>query len=166
VTTDVRYGIAYVLIRDDFNTLHVASSLKDLSQDILRHPWIQTANIECPLVGFWSRTAHVSPSARWRHHIARHRGGDGGWNRVGVLRDDDGSKRWWRHVGRVSLAVALGRIELLSWSTSGRLGRRWEGRGGGWWSVFGHCGEVDLGLKEGYEKKDHKYPATKSVKLY
>lgn len=117
----------------------MSCGLEDLPQNVLRHAWIQAANVESPFVRFGCSTTHVTTGAGGRHHVARHGRRDRGRNWIGVLRDDDGGegRRW--HVGRDSLTIALGAIKmLLARRASRRLGDLGQGRGRRR-CVFGHC---------------------------
>jgi hypothetical protein len=129
----------HVFVRNNLDALHMTGGLKDLLQDIFRHPRIQTAHIQSSLVGLRGRSAHIAARTGRRHHIGRQRGGDGGWDGVCILRNHHRRQRRRWHVGRIALAVALSGVKLLlAWSARGLLGRRWEGRGGRRRRVFCH----------------------------
>lgn len=107
----------HVLIRNDLNADNVSSSLKNLFQDILSDPGVQTANIKSSLVWLWGSPAHVPAGAGWGHHVSRHRRGDRRGNRIGILRDHNRRARGRRHMGRIGLTVALSPVVLLAWSS-------------------------------------------------
>ena len=121
--------LTYVLIRNDLDADDMASSLKDLFQDILGDARVKTTNVQGPLVWFRGSPAYETTGAGGRHHISGHRRGNGGRDGVGVLGNHHGraGRRW--HVGRIGLTIALGRIVLLVGGSSRVLGRR-EGRRG------------------------------------
>jgi hypothetical protein len=134
----------HVLIRDDLDTDDMSSSFEDLLQYILRDPRVEATNVESPFVWFRGCTTHISASASWGHHIPRHRRGDSGRDRVGVLRDNHGrsGRRW--HVGGIGLAISLGCIVLLVRGSSRRLRRR-MGRRSRSRHVIRHCCGGNLG---------------------
>jgi hypothetical protein len=106
----------YILIRNDFDVLDMPRSFKDLPENILRDPRVQSPNIQRTLVRFWRGSADKPTSTSRRHNSAttRHGRGDSCRDRVGVLRNDHGSKRRWRHMRRVALvAIALARCRSI-----------------------------------------------------
>lgn len=130
---------AYVLIRNDLDTDDMASRLKDLLQNILSHPRVKATDIQSPLVWFRGSTAYETTGAGRGHHVSGHGRGNGGRDGVGVLRNHHRRAGRRRHVGRISLTIALRRIVLLVGSSSRGLGGRREGRRGGSGNVVGHC---------------------------
>ena len=91
----------------------MSSSLEDLFQDIFRHPRVETADVKSSLVWLRGCTTHISACAGGGNHVSRHRRGDRGRNRVGVLGDNHGWARRRRHVGGIGLAISLRCIVLL-----------------------------------------------------
>lgn len=128
----------HVLIRDDLHADNVSSSLKDLFQDILSDPLVKTANIKSSFVWLWGSSAHVPAGAGWGHHVPRHRRCDRRGNRIGILRNHNRRTRGRRHMRRIGLAVTLGSVVLLTWSSRG-LRRRRESRRSLGGYVISHC---------------------------
>ena len=99
----------YVLVGDDLDVLDVARRLKDLAQDILSNPLVESAYIKCSLVGLWGRAASKGGSTGRRHEpavVTANGRRDGSRDRVVVLGDVEG---WGGHVAlaRAILAVVL-----------------------------------------------------------
>ena len=123
----------HILVRNDLHAEHVACGFKDLLQDVLSHPWIQSTHVESSLVRFGGGSAHIASSACRRHHIASGHGGHGGRYRIGILGNDHRGTRGRGHVRWGALAVALSSIVLLIDSR-----RLWQ-RSSRCLSVFSHC---------------------------
>jgi hypothetical protein len=131
-------GRTYILVWNNLDTLHVASGLKNLLQDILRDSWIQTSHVQGPLVWLGCRSTYIPAGVRRRHHVSRHRRRDCCRNRVGILWNHHGRQRWWWHVGWI-LAIPLRGIKLrLTRGARGGLERRRKGRRGGCGRVLSH----------------------------
>ena len=127
---------AHVLVGNNFDVLHMASGLKDLSEHVFSNAGIQATNVQCPLVWFGRRPSDKASSTVGRHHsIFSHRRSYSGRDGVCVLRDDDWRKRWGWHMSALRVAILISR-------RTGRGGRRRElgvrGRG----SVVCHCDYV------------------------
>ena len=60
----------YVLVRDDLDVLHVSSGLKDLSQDFLGDPRVQSTNVQGSLVGLRGGAPDGTASAHRGHNGA------------------------------------------------------------------------------------------------
>lgn len=105
----------YILVWNDLHTDDMPSGLKDLAQNILGDPWIQSSHIKRPLVGFRGGTTDLTKSTsarRGKNTPSSHGGADSRRDRIVVLGDDDGCQR---RRGHVSLAIALSAIK--AWRT-------------------------------------------------
>jgi hypothetical protein len=101
--------IGTILVRDDLNTLDVTGRLENLTKHVLGDPRIQPTNIQGSFVRFRggaTRDVAWSTAGR-RHDIGAHRRANGRRDRVRILRDDDGRKRWWRHVLLLALVASI-----------------------------------------------------------
>ena len=106
----------HVLVGDDLDVLNVAGRLKDLAEDVLGNPLVETAHIERPLVGFRGRAPGKGGGAGGRHHpalVAANGRGDGSRNGVVVLRNVE------RRGGHVALVGAILAVVLLGGSGVG-----------------------------------------------
>jgi hypothetical protein len=122
-------------------------SLKDLLQHLLRAARVQASHIQRTLVWLWRSTSNVPTGTRRRHHVARHRRGNGSWNRVCILWNDNRRQRWRWHVGGVSLSVSLRGFKPRG---SRRCRWRWRERSGWRRSVFSHlCRIIPAEIGEG-----------------
>lgn len=65
---------AYILIGDDLDVLDMTSSLKYLTQNILRHPLVQAADVEGPLVRLGCCSTEA-PGTGWGHDATLVHGG-------------------------------------------------------------------------------------------
>lgn len=158
---------AYILVGNDLDTLHVPGGFKDLPQDVFGDASIKTSNIQSALVWFGSSPTDKAAGAGRGHHVAGHRRGDRRRNRIGVLGDHDRGKRWWRHMCRICLPVALGPIELLlTRGTCRGLGRGRKGRRSGGLGVLSHCEEEKKKLwawMDGYISRKRRYRMEKAA---
>lgn len=114
----------------------MARGFEDLFEDILSHPGVQTTDVESSLVRLRGRPAHKPTRAGRRHHVPGHRRGDGGRDRVGILRNHHGRARRRRHVGRIRRSVTLRAIVMLSGGSRRSLRDVRGSRGG---NVISHC---------------------------
>jgi hypothetical protein len=128
--------VTYVLVRNNFNVLHVSSSLENLPQDLLGHPRVKTANVQSSFVGLGSRAPDGAASAHGRtktieavgiRHIHR--------ERVVVLGNVEAERRLGGHALAVAIFKALRLPSLTRHATHGR--RHGELRRGT--VVIGHC---------------------------
>lgn len=129
-------GSAGGLVRDNLNTLDVASRLEDLAQNVLSDSGIESTNVQGPLVRLRrgaARGVGGASGARRRHDASRHGRADGGRDGVRVLRDDNGGERRRRHVllGVALLAIVARRAGGGRWGR--QAGARGCGVGHGWW---------------------------------
>lgn len=116
----------HVLVRDNLDILHMSGSLKDLPQDLLSDPWVQTTHVQGSLVRLRGSAPNGAAGAHRRGHAVGV--GHVPRKRIGVLGDVQ-AERWLRWH---ALAVAI-----LEGSLAGHSGR--HGEGGTRVSVVGHC---------------------------
>jgi len=135
--------VTYVLVRDDLDVLHVSSSLKDLPENLLGHPRVQTANVQGSFVGLGSSAPDGAAGAHGRAkaieavdigHVHR--------ERVVVLRDVETKRRLLGHALAVAVLIAL-RLARLT-THGGRHGELRRGVA----VVVSHCDGYSGGREE------------------
>jgi hypothetical protein len=115
------------LVRDNLNTLDVASRLENLAQDVLSDSGVESTNIQGPLVGLGRSAARGvgrAASARRGHDPSRHWRADGSRDWVRVLRDDD-----WRERGRRHVLLGVALLAVVARRALCRRGRQVGARG-------------------------------------
>ena len=117
------WGTAYVLIRDDLDTLHMPCCLEYLLQNILGHAGVEATHVKTSFV--WLRRG-TSYTAGGSHATRAH----GRGRRTMVL----GNGEWRRHVAWHPILKA----RLTRGNTGGRRRREWSGGT----AVDFHCCEV------------------------
>ena len=105
----------YILIRNNLDTLNMTGRFKDLFQNVLSDPGIQSSDVESAFVRLGrGATDEATAGGRRGDTRDRHGRGDSRGDRVRVLRDDHLREgRGWH--------VAAGSRVVLAWGRSGGL---------------------------------------------
>lgn len=99
--------IAYILVRDNLDVLHMPRRLKDLTQHVLGHPLVQSTHVKSSLVGLGRRSSEAAGRGQDAAAVdARSRRRDGRRDWVRVLRNMEGRRG---EMSWVALAVLGGR---------------------------------------------------------